>query len=196
MFLRQKGCSFIVTNICSVTMSWTELWLFLFVQMCLECLALSAWKGNVCCAWLTKSKAPTAARWPPAYFYSLCSTHLPKPLVSTFFFSLNLSASFSLCPSIHHPLYLPPHSLSLPSAQTYHTGSLFLANLSLIHYWDLFFFPWVSEWREGNGSFEYLMPPHEKCSISYFSTIQTGKLFAGHNTSSHEVMQENERKGD
>lgn len=37
------------------------------------------------------------------------------------------------------------------------TGSLFLANLFLIHYWDLFFLPWVSGWREGKGSFEFLM---------------------------------------
>lgn len=41
-----------------------------------------------------------------------------------------------IIPSV--PLLTP--SLSLPSAQSYHTGSLFLANLSLIHYWDLFFF--------------------------------------------------------
>lgn len=49
--------------------------------------------------------------------------------------------------SILHP---PPHSLL-------YTGSLFLANLFLIHYWDLFFLPWVSEWREGKGSLEFLM---------------------------------------
>lgn len=124
-----------------------------FVQMCLECLALSAWKGNVCCAWLTKSRAPAAASclWTKAHFttpgqmtiniYLQSLFHLsPKTSGQHLPFSLNLSASFSLCPSIHHPLYPPPHSLSLPSAQTYHTGSLFLANLSLIHYWDLFFF--------------------------------------------------------
>lgn len=37
------------------------------------------------------------------------------------------------------------------------TSSLFLANLFLIHYWDLFFLPWVSRWREEKGSFEFLM---------------------------------------
>lgn len=126
-----------------------------FVQMCLECLALSAWKGNVCCAWLTKSKAPTAASclWTKVHFTTpgqmtiniyLQSLFYPSPKTTGqhLLFSPQSVCLFltTVCQSIHHPLYLPPHSLSLPSAQTYHTGSLFLANLSLIHYWDLFFF--------------------------------------------------------
>lgn len=51
----------------------------------------------------------------------------------------HLSLFFScLCPSPHYPLHPPPSCP--PAAQSYHTSSLFLANLSLIHYWDLFFF--------------------------------------------------------
>lgn len=45
-----------------------------------------------------------------------------------------------LWPSSYYPFHPSSRPLLLPSAQSYHTGSLFLANLSLIHYWDLFFF--------------------------------------------------------
>lgn len=48
--------------------------------------------------------------------------------------------------------------------------------------------------KKGNGSFEFLMPRMEKCSISHFSAIRTGKLLAGHNTPSHEMMRDKERK--
>lgn len=116
-------------------------------RVCSECLALWDRTGNVCCAWLTKSRAPgaascvypwTKAAWGREMFHHTRSDHLhrvfklllPLPLCQ-----IHWSTSFSLSPSIHHH-----HSLPLPSAQSYHTGSLFLANLFLIHYWDLFFF--------------------------------------------------------
>lgn len=84
-------------------------------------------------------------------------------------------------------------TLPLPSAQSHHTGSLFLANLSLIHYWGLFFFL-QSQNKERERIFWIFNAPHEKWIISHFSTIRTGKLFAGHNGPSHEMTGDREEK--
>lgn len=77
---------------------------------------------------------------------SPCQVRSPSTYIQTPFLP-SLSPSVPLVsdilppwPSSYYPLRPSSRSLSLPSAQSYHTGSLFLANLSLIHYWDLFFF--------------------------------------------------------
>lgn len=110
-------------------------------------------------------------------------------------FSCSMSSFLALCLSIHHLLH-PSSSLplSLPSAQSHRAGSLFLANLSLIHYWGLFFFL-ESQNKEGEQILWIFNVLHEKCIISHFSTIRTGKLLAGHNTRSHEMMRDRGSKG-
>lgn len=65
-------------------------------------------------------------------YYSIASPSVP--LVS------NISSQFVFLFSVHPHIIPSVPPFSLPAAQSYHTGSLFLANLSLIHYWDLFFF--------------------------------------------------------
>lgn len=125
-------------------------------------------------------------------------THLNSPsfpilsiklLVSSFF-----PVSICLCHSCCLLTYMIPiTTLSFfpslfPSAQSHHTGSLFLANLSLIHYWDLFFFL-GSQNKEGEQIFWIFNAPHKKCIIS---AIRTGKLLTGHNTPSHEMTPDRE----
>lgn len=146
------------------------------------------WKRNV---------SPHQVSAPSTYLDTPYSSPcLSKPLVSNSFFpsvclhlsrhvhSYTIPSNSLLTPSPHTISSLP---LYLPSAQSHHTGSLFLANLSLIHYWDLFFFL-ESQNEEGERIFWIFNAPHEKCNISHFSTIWTGKLLAGHNTPSHEMM--------
>lgn len=71
----------------------------------------------------------------------------------------NLFLSFSLCPSIHYPLCPPPHSLSFSPLSSIIPHRLSFLSKPFSHpLLRLVFFPWVSEWREGNGSFEFLMP--------------------------------------
>ena len=146
------------------------------------------------CTW-KRNVSPDQVRSPSTNTDSpFSSSSLSRAAVSSSFFPLNKSPSF--CPSIHHALQSPLFSslpLCLPSAQSHHNGSLFLANLSLIHYWDLFFFL-ESQNEEGERIFWIFNAPHEKCSISHFSAIRTGKLLAGHNTPSHEMMRDKERK--
>lgn len=94
------------------------------VRLC-ESGRLSEWEQRVSA---TPGHIAFCAHW----YYATASPSVP--LVS------NISSQFVFLFSAHPhiiPSVPPP---SLPAAQSYHTGSLFLANLSLIHYWDLFFF--------------------------------------------------------
>lgn len=128
--------------------------------VCIECLALWGRTGSVCCAWLTESRAPGAAScvytWTKAargrkMFHHTRSDHLQHTQTHLLPLSVHQNrwsaAPFfpSICVHLSRyvqPFIIPPLTprLSLTSAQSHHTGSLFLANLSLIHYWDLFFF--------------------------------------------------------
>lgn len=63
---------------------------------------------------------------------------------------------FYPCPSIQHPLSPLAHSLSPLSSIVPHRLS-FLSKPFSHPLLRLVFFPWASEWREGNGSFEFLM---------------------------------------
>lgn len=49
--------------------------------------------------------------------------------------------------------------------------------------------------KKGERIFWIFNFPHEKWIISHSSTIRTGKLLAGHNTRSHEMMRAGEREG-
>lgn len=122
-----------------------------------------------CCFYLFLS-IKTYRQW--LIFRSICLRFLP--------FSVHASPSSSL-------------TFSFPSAQSHHAGSLFLANLFLIHYWGLFFFL-ASQNKEREQIFCIFNAFDEKCIISHFSTIRTGKLLAGHNTPSHEMVWDRERK--
>lgn len=171
MFLRQKGFPFIVTNICSVTMRWTELWVFLCLFKCVlnvwHCqpekatFAVRDWQRarhqQQPAVYGQRCTSLQQAGWPSTYIYSLCSSHLPKPLVSTFFFpSICLPLShYSM--SISSPLSPTSLPLSPLSSNVPHRLS-FLSKPFSHPLLRLVFFLWVSEWREGNRSFEYLMP--------------------------------------
>ena len=191
------------------------------VCVCVCVCVLNVWHcetgpGCVCCAWLTKSRGPGAASYvyrrtkvacEREMFLGSRSGHLThtsspcvsQPTVSNAFFLFH-PAQFFLPMFIHtwsasYPLSPPavPPSISLPSAQSHHTGSLFLANLSLIHYWGLFLFL-ESQNKEGERIFWIFNAPHEKCIVSHFATIWTGKLLAGHNSPSHEMTRRQARE--
>lgn len=150
-------------------------------QLCVPTDKGCMWKRNV---------PPHQVRSPFEYLDTPSSSPcLSKPLVSNTFFPLNLFYHYVRPYMIPFTSPLPPVLSSLPSAQSHHTGSLFLANLSLIHYWGLFFFL-ESQNKEGERIFWIFNAPYEKCIISHFSTIWTGKLLAGHKAPSHEMMRD------
>lgn len=211
--LERWMCFFTVTNICPMTMRWWELCVFLCV--CLSVLNVCHWE-TVQAAFAVRDWRREEDQQHPAVYTPGQWLHMEEKCFSTpgqitfniHFLPLTVfwnhwwatpgfpqSVSIFLALSIHTSSPVSPFSLpfSLPSAQSHHTGSLFLANLSLIHYWDLFFFL-ESQNEEGERIFWIFNAPHEKCSISHFSTIWTGKLLAGHNTPSHEMMWDKGRK--
>lgn len=185
-------------------------------NVCIECLALWDRTGSVCCAWLRAEHQEQPAVYtvygqrlhveekcfttPGQITLNIHTLLIPLPVYQEHRSAAPFPPqSVSIFLSIHTstpsnpPFFSLSLSLCLPSAQSHHTGSLFLANLSLIHYWDLFFFL-ESQNEEGERIFWIFNAPHEKCSISHFSAIRTGKLLAGHNTPSHEMMRDKERK--
>lgn len=152
-----------------------------------ECQALWEWPGRVRLSEWEQRVSPRQVTSPSVHIRTI-----PLPVhqylwsaifhLSLFFFSLSI------------PILSPPSPLLAPRCSIIPHRLSFLSKPFSHPLLRLVFFPWVSEWREGNRSFEFLMRRMKNVALVISWRYELVNFsFAGHNIRSHGMMWDNKR---